>query len=113
MLKKMLNVDWFFFLGICYFLCLKIGSMDLFLYFLERGGISVVGRSVYSSLLKMGFSGGMVLALFLTVKALLTFGVEPNMMMPSGSGGASTTAQVADLSRCFLAEPNKGCNSIE
>ena len=80
----------FLLLGLCYFLCLKIGSMDLFLDFFERGGISVVGRFVYSSFLKMGFSGGMVLAIVLTVKALLTFGVEPNMMMPSGSGGGES-----------------------
>jgi len=76
-----------------YFVCLSLGAMNLFCSMLGTTAFSLSGRAISLFLLKLGCSPGLSLAIGLAVKALLTSGVEANMMNPSESGGNSSASK--------------------
>ena len=80
--------------GFFYYLCLGLDSIDVFQTYFWKTGFSLGGRALYGFLIKMGCSGGLVLALGFAVKALLATEAAPypaNMVLPQGGDGASSS----------------------
>lgn len=66
--------------------------MDLFCSMLGTTAFSLSGRAISLFLLKLGCSAGLSLAIGFAVKALLTSGIELNMMNPSDDSSSAPSA---------------------
>lgn len=87
---RLLLLSTLFFL--LWILCKKMGWIYYLLVLLSKVGFLLGARALSFLLLKLGCSGGLALAIVFAVKALLTSGVEPNMMNPSDDSSSAPSA---------------------
>jgi hypothetical protein len=81
-------------LGFGYLLCLQFELINEFWLLFEKLTLSLGGRALSLTLCKgLGCPGSLALAIGFAIKALLTSGVEPNMMNPSSSAPVSESPQ--------------------
>lgn len=98
-------------LGVFHFCCLRLGSLDLFHNTLWKMAFCLGGRALSFFLIKIGCSGGLVLAIVFVVRALFTTGEVPflaNMMMDPGedSGGNGSGASSSNSKQPYIPDLN-------
>lgn len=76
---------------LCYFLCMKLGAIDLFQGFFWKMSFYLGSRGISFALLKCGCScsAGLALTVGFALQALLTGEGFTNMMAPAGDSGAT------------------------
>ncbi|KAK9187604.1 hypothetical protein WN944_019002 [Citrus x changshan-huyou] len=69
-----------------------LGKMELFPFFLSKAFIVAGSRTISSLLIKMGFSGGLALAVAWSLKLFISesCNISCNMMAPSGASGSGS-----------------------
>lgn len=69
-----------------------LGKMELFPFFLSKAFIAAGSRTISSLLIKMGFSGGLALAVAWSLKLFISesCNISCNMMAPSGASGSGS-----------------------
>lgn len=80
-------------------ICVKVGFLLYLKILLSKVGFFLGDRAISLFLLKLGCSDGLSLAIGFAVKALLTSGVEPNMMKNPSDDSSSAIVCAFRLGR--------------